>query len=176
MKNKVLIFIALLLFFACNNPTPRRPISYHSGFEMKNSIDFNRKINKLQEKAIKYYIAQDSLNKYITSSDGFWYKYNAKVSKNAKRPVFDDEVIFEYEILDLANNTLYTKEEIGKVVLRIDKENIESGLQNGLKLMKEGEEIVFIFPSYKAFGFSGDQQKIKSNQPLIYKVTLNKIN
>ena len=42
--------------------------------------------------------------------------------------------------------------------------------------MKEDEEVVFLFPSHAAFGYSGNQEKIGVNQPLIYKVKLNKIN
>ena len=49
-------------------------------------------------------------------------------------------------------------------------------MQHGLKLMKEEEEVVFLFPSFTAFGYTGNQEKIGINQPLIYKVKLNKIN
>ena len=41
--------------------------------------------------------------------------------------------------------------------------------------MKVGETVTFLFPSHKAFGYSG-YQKINSNEPLIYTVTLQKIN
>ena len=40
------------------------------------------------------------------------------------------------------------------------KEDIEIGLQNGIKLMKEGEEVVFLFPSHSALGIGGDSDKI----------------
>ncbi len=175
MKNNIIIFFVLLVFISCLNPAPRKPVSYHSGSSLIESITLNRKINKIQEKAINYYIAQDSLSVYFTSPDGFWYKYNKQVTNDSHKPVYGDEVLFEYEVSDLANNTLYSKEELGKRSLLIEKEAIEIGLQNGLKLMKEGEEITFIFPSYKAFGYTGDYQKIGTNQPLIYKVKLNKI-
>jgi len=176
MKNNIFAFVFLAMFFSCVNPTPRRPISHHYGSVLKKSVELNRKINALQEKAIKFYIAKDSLSHYVVSPDGFWYKYEKQVEGIAKKPILNDEVFFEYEISDLTNKTLYSKKELGENKILIDKEDIESGLQNGLKLMKEGEEVVFIFPSYKAFGYSGDQQKIGVNQPLIYKVKLNKIN
>ena len=41
--------------------------------------------------------------------------------------------------------------------------------------MKEGEELLFLFPSYKAFGILGDRTKVGMNQPLIYRVKLIKI-
>ena len=41
--------------------------------------------------------------------------------------------------------------------------------------MKEGEVITFLFPSHKAYGYTGND-KIEPNQPLIYTVQLLKIN
>ncbi|MFK5879978.1 MAG: hypothetical protein QM478_10840 [Flavobacteriaceae bacterium] len=49
-------------------------------------------------------------------------------------------------------------------------------MQEGLKLMREGEEMQFLFPSFKAFGFTGDQEKIGIKQPLVYSVKLISIN
>lgn len=175
MKHSIVLLILLQVFISCVNPEPRRPVSYRSGSFMKESVELNKQINALQSVAIKYYIAQDSVNDYLSSSNGFRYVYIRQIKEDRQQPRIGDEVFFEYEILDLSNAVLYSREVLSENRLLIDKEGAESGLQNGLKLMKEGEEIKFIFPSFKAFGFSGDQEKIGVNQPLIYKVTLNKI-
>lgn len=90
-------------------------------------------------------------------------------------PILGDQVVFKYEVSNLNNEVLYEFGELGEVNYKIDKENLESGLQSGLKLMKEGEEIMFLFPSYKAFGMLGDRTKVGMNQPLIYRVELIKI-
>ena len=42
--------------------------------------------------------------------------------------------------------------------------------------MSEGDFATFLFPSHKVYGYLGDQKKIGINQPLIFKVQLNKIN
>ena len=172
---KLSILILLFTLSSCDNPVPRRPVSNHSGSYMKESVALNKKINKLQASAIDYYIKKDSVSTYINSPDGFVYKYIHQKKEEKRTPKAGDKVFFEYEISDLTDHILYTEEELGENQLLIDKEDIESGLQNGLKLMKEGEEIVFIFPSYKAFGYIGDRERIGINQPLIYKVKLNKI-
>ena len=57
----------------------------------------------------------------------------------------------------------------------MDKEIIFKGLREGLKIMKEGENVTFLFPSEKAYGYYGDQNKIKSNIPLICNVRLDSI-
>ena len=49
------------------------------------------------------------------------------------------------------------------------------GLRDGIKLMKKGETITFLFPSHMAYGYHGDNEKIQSNEPLICTVRLNDI-
>ena len=41
--------------------------------------------------------------------------------------------------------------------------------------MKEGEVVTFLFPSYQAYGYYGDNHKIGTNIPLMSEVTLHKI-
>lgn len=175
MKKYSFFIVLLLLLCSCISPEPRKPVSYSSSSFIQESVERNRKINALQEAAIKYYIAQDSLNKYQTSTHGFWYAYLNQKNDNKYTPVIGNEVEFQYEISDLSNQVLYTMNDLGLSHYVIDKEDFESGIQNGLKLMKEGEEVKFLFPSFAAFGYAGDQEKIGVNQPLIYKVKLIKI-
>lgn len=57
----------------------------------------------------------------------------------------------------------------------MDQQELFTGLREGLKLMKSGETVTFIFPSQKAYGYYGDQNKIGSNLPIICEVTVNSI-
>ena len=86
-----------------------------------------------------------------------------------------DAVFYSHEIKSLDNTILYTKEALGTKSYLVDKEELITGLQDGFKLMKEGEVITFLFPSHKAYGYTGND-KIEPNQPLIYTVQLLKIN
>ena len=47
------------------------------------------------------------------------------------------------------------------------------GLRDGIKLMKKGETVTFLFPSHMAFGDHGANKKITTIEPLICTVTLN---
>jgi gliding motility-associated peptidyl-prolyl isomerase len=79
-------------------------------------------------------------------------------------------------VSDLNNVLIYSQETIGEKTYMVDQQDIIEGLRNGLKLMNEGDIVTFLFPSHKVYGYSGDENKIGINQPLIYKVKLNKIN
>ena len=87
-------------------------------------------------------------------------------------PKLGDEVTFEYNITDLEGKIIYSKEELGIMKYRIDKEDFIFALQLGIKLMKVGETIIFVIPSYNAFGISGDGEKIGINQSIKSTVTL----
>ena len=85
------------------------------------------------------------------------------------------QVRFNHEILDLAGQVIFSKEELGTTDYRVDRQELISGLQDGIKLMREGEMVTFLFPSHKAYGYTGSD-RINPNQPLIYKVELIEVN
>ena len=76
---------------------------------------------------------------------------------------------------DFNDRTIYSEEDIKTQNYAMDQEELFSGLREGLKLMKAGETITFLFPSDKAYGYYGDQNKIGVNTPIICKVTINTI-
>ena len=142
---------------------------------MEESISLNKTLNESEERAFKEFIQKDSLNNYITSPNGFWYTYTHK-SSETYNPKFGDQLFYSCEILDINQKIIYRSQEIGLQTYAVDQQEMLEGLRNGLKLMHEKDEVTFLFPSHKVFGYLGDQNKIGINQPLIYKVKINKIN
>ncbi|MBI9041155.1 gliding motility-associated peptidyl-prolyl isomerase GldI [Lutibacter sp.] len=175
MKNNICFIFIGILVISCINPVPRSPISSKTGTLMEQSVSLNKSIIKSEEQAILQVIQLDSMSSYEVSPNGFWYKFNLK-SNNIYFPAMDDKVIYTYEVFDIYNSKIYGKEEIGLREYVIDKQEIVEGLRDGLKIMNEGDNVTFLFPSYKMFGYVGDHNKIDINQPLIYKVQLIKIN
>jgi len=174
MKNKIVLLIVIVLVFSCANPIPRKPITRNSSTFLNESIQRNKKVNKLEEVAFLEIIKKDSIHDYMSSANGFWYTYLVKDSVATKLPARGDELTYSYTIKDINGQVLYTEEDLGERNYIVDKQELITGLQDGLKLMKEDEVVVFLFPSHKAYGYSG-YQKIESNQPLIYIVKLKKI-
>lgn len=164
----------VILLISCTTSQPRKPVVQKTSTFLQESIERNKIINKVEEDALKALMESDTSRNYITSESGFWYYYNIKEMGESKLPKTGDEVIFSYEIKDINNVIIYAKEELGQMNYLVDKQELVTGLQDGLKLMKEGETVTFLFPSHKAYGYSG-YQNINSNQPLIYTVTLDKI-
>jgi len=75
----------------------------------------------------------------------------------------------------LNDDIIYSTETIKTQNYAMDKQELFTGLREGLKLMKTGETVTFLFPSQKAYGYYGDENKIGSNVPLVCRVTINTI-
>jgi gliding motility-associated peptidyl-prolyl isomerase len=175
-------YLTLLLLFlsiiACKEPQPRKPVTVKSGFSREYSVQVERtkKILQLENDAITNYISNDSTNIYINSNKGFKYCYIKKDSVNTYKPRYGDGLLYTYSVTDIHNNIVYTTSEIGDKSYYIDQESkIIEGFRQGLKLIKVGEEMKFIFPSQLAYGYRGDGNKINANLPIICTVTLKEL-
>ncbi|MBJ6366947.1 gliding motility-associated peptidyl-prolyl isomerase GldI [Snuella sedimenti] len=173
--SRLLILIAVLLTFNCKTPEARRPITVKTGSFIDASVERNKKLNALEEANIKKLMAQDD-KEYLASESGFWYYYNNKATIDSlNTPSFGDIVSYNYNVKALNGALIYSKEDIKTQNYAMDQEELFTGLREGLKLMKAGETVTFLFPSLKAYGYYGDQNKIGSNTPLICEVTVNSI-
>jgi gliding motility-associated peptidyl-prolyl isomerase len=175
MKKVTYMCLSLLFFISCKSPEARQPVSRTTGSFTTKSLKLNKAIVKKEEAYIQDIIQADSSHTYISSADGFWYYYQVKNNQDTITPQFGDEVEFNYNILTLQGDTIYSKKELGERAYTIDKEEIFTGLRQGLKLMKEGETITFLFPSHQAYGYYGDNDKIGTHVALKSTVTLNTI-
>ena len=82
---------------------------------------------------------------------------------------------YTHSLKTLDGQVIYSLNESEIKTYYIDQQELFSGLRQGLKLMKNGEAITFLFPSQKAYGYYGDNDKIGSNVPLICEVSLLKL-
>lgn len=166
------LLIILMLLVACKEPIARKPISSKGNTFFKESVELNKKLNAEEEKVLKNFIQLDSLTTYITTPYGFWYSYISKDTLDHQSIKKGDIVNFSYEVTNLEGNTIYPLQE---KQYRVDEEILIQGLQDGIKLLNENDEVVFLFPSYKAYGYVGDKKKIEGRQLLKYRVKINSV-
>lgn len=175
MRKIVYLIFFSLVAFSCKSPEARRPVSQTSGSYIDESIARNKKIVAEEESRIMEIIEEDSTHNYISSPDGFWYYYQTRDTLTTETPEFGDVVEFDYSIETLDGQTIYPREELPTRTYAIDQEELFSGLRQGLKLMREGETVTFLFPSHKAYGYYGDKKRIGANVPIRSTVTLRNI-
>lgn len=170
MKHKIILFVLIAsVVVSCKEPQARRPKQHGTTNFYKEVLKENKKLNALEKKRLEEWVAKDTVKEYKTSPNGFWYTYITKDTLNSNSPQFEDLVMLSYNIADLNGDILYEEKERS---YKVDKEDFIPALQDGIKLMKKGETITFVIPSYRAFGVTGDGNKIAVNQPIQSTVTL----
>lgn len=175
-RNLAIILLLFISALSCKSPEARAPKSVNSGSFINESVERNKALNQKEITIIEAIIASQPENDYQTSGNGFWYYYNTKIENDSiGKPDFGDIVNFNYNLKDLNGTVIYTDEELKTQNYAMDQEELFTGLRQGLKLMHTGETVTFLFPSHKAYGYYGDENKIGRNTPLICKVTVNSI-
>ena len=167
------ILVSLLVSGCKQSQEARRPVSQASGTFMKKSAERNKKLIATEESQIDSVIKSNPKVKYFASSKGYWYTYLVQNTLDTITPKKGDVAFFNYEIKDLKGRIIYSEVELRPQTYAIDKQNIMTGLREGIKLMHKKEKVIFLFPSHIAYGYHGDDKKIGPNQPLLCTVTLH---
>ena len=171
MDNRVkLLFsiISILFITSCQEREARLPVSVNSGVDYTESITLSKKINQREERQFRKYIEKQDL-KFERSSFGFLYHVTSKSNNSIQS---GDEVQYTETVEGLDGQIIYTV--ITRSVI-VDHQDEIKGMHEGLKLMSNESEAIFIFPSHQAFGFHGDDKKVKSNTPLVYRIKVLKV-
>ncbi len=173
----LLFLFGCILLVSCKTPEARKPVQQNSGSFIMESAKRNKVLYKKEEARIVSIMDENPGNNYISSDRGFWYYYNIKDSLDIPTPEIGDIVTFTYDIKSLDGASILTENEAGLQVYKIDQSNQDliSGLRDGVKLMKVGEKVTFLFPSYKAYGYYGLENKLGTNVPVQSTVTLKSI-
>ncbi|MBC8768036.1 gliding motility-associated peptidyl-prolyl isomerase GldI [Arenibacter sp. BSSL-BM3] len=170
-----LFFFLIIALVSCGGPEPRKPVKVKTGSILQKSVERNKDLLAKEEKQIMEIIKNDSTNTYFSSGIGSWYHYISQNNDSNYYPQTDDLVIMEYNVVSFSNDTIYSKEQIGTITYKVDKQDLFPGLRNSIKLLKENESAKFLFPSSLAYGYHGDNNKIGVNIPIKSTITILKI-
>lgn len=87
----------------------------------------------------------------------------------------DKQVTYAYESMLLDGTPCYEATEEEPKTITMGRGGVESGMEQGLLLMREGTEAVLIIPPHLGHGNFGDRDKIPGNSVLIYRVKVMKV-
>lgn len=135
--------------------------------------DINRQLVIKERERIESYIARKSLDMKQTDS-GLWYVVTRESSGD--HPVEGDRVILDYSCSLLDGTLCYNSENNGYITLTIGRSEELTGLDEGVRLLREGSEALFILPSYLGYGLAGDRVKIPGMAVLVYQVRVVSVN
>lgn len=166
------IYISLVtsLLFSCGpKEAEQSNEKYIDANELKKQLEEVQKPSIVMENDnIESYIKQHQLQMQTTGT-GLRY---AIVKENVKgrQLVTMDEITIKYKVSLLDGTLCYSSDNTGPKKIKIDMDNVESGLHQGLKLMKEGEKAIFILPSHLAHGLTGDNNLIPPKASVFYEI------
>lgn len=140
----------------------------------ENSIEMNSTFSGEEDEEIQSFLKRHPDWKMNETGTGLWYFVYQKSESTDSARIYDVVTVdFNIELLD--GTPCYSSQQKGPETFVVEKTDIESGLHEALKLMCVGDRAKFILPSHLAHGLIGDQDKIPPLVPVIYDITLLKI-
>lgn len=152
-----------------NNRTENiNPAKYKKTFE-----GINRYLEKDYAKQIKLYVKRHNWN-MTEKKTGIWYE----IYYHGKGPKVEsgDMVDISYDVYLLDGTLCYSSDSLGTKRFVVGSSNdVESGLDEGMLMLHEGDKARFIFPPYRAHGLLGDDNKIPPLSIILYYVEVLKV-
>lgn len=165
------ILFSLMLILACNQQEKK---AANQSFDKK---EFNDRLILSHHAFLEK--EKGRINKYIDSlglpfentGTGLRYFIEEK-NENGDSLKRGDVAVVNYSLTSIFGDTLYESVEGTSQEFMVDYDQVESGLHEGIKLMRVGEKAMFILPAHLAHGITGDQAAIGSQTTLVYKIHL----
>jgi len=167
MKRFLPIFVLLLTLglTACHNTENKTSLKNSKPLTQKELMAFNRKLLRQEKREIDAYIKTQHW-KMKESGTGLRYQIISK--GNGEKAHTGQMVKIRYSVRLFDGQKIYS----GVKSFKIGYGGVESGLEEGILLLKKGDKAKFILPSHLAYGLSGDGDKIPPHTPIIYYVEL----
>jgi len=166
----VLPAIGLLLTLSSCEPDPRPARSTdHIRMMDEQVISYNRQIVRSENSEIEDYIARHQWKMEKTPTG---LRMMIVEKGNGKTVRKGEELRLKYSISGLNGNVLYTSDSLGLKVIHPGTSDGESGLQEALLLMNEGDHAKLVVPSHLAYGLLGDLKKIPAGACLVYDIEI----
>jgi FKBP-type peptidyl-prolyl cis-trans isomerase len=163
--------IGLILFCSCKGQKEEEPMIEWS---TEKSTEMNKDFAIEEDIRINAYLANRPKWKMQKSETGLrYFIYKEGVGEKAV-PGLTADVRFKIELLD---GTLCYETKTDEVEgFKIDNSEMESGIHEGIKLMRVGDKAKFIVPSHLAHGLLGDFDKIPPMNAIVVDIELVALN
>jgi FKBP-type peptidyl-prolyl cis-trans isomerase len=168
MKTMCFLF-GVMILVACEQAPPPVP-KKDPHWTKEQSSAMNKELTVEEDIDIRLYVEQHVEYKAQITGSGLRY-IPVKTTKGQQAKPGDDAHV-EYSVTLLDGTPCYKTAADEVDIFRVDKSNIETGIQEGIKRMRVGEKSVLIIPSHLAHGLIGDMDKIPPLTPIVVEIEL----
>lgn len=129
----------------------------------------NKQAVKTEDEQIKRFIKR---YKWDMQETGSGLRYAIYKKGNGEKAESGKVAVLKYNVKLITGETIYSSDNNGYKEFMIGKGGVESGLEEGILLLRVGDHAKFIIPSHLGFGLLGDQNRVPPKSTLIYDVEL----
>jgi FKBP-type peptidyl-prolyl cis-trans isomerase len=164
--------ILLVIALGCrryNTQQPEQDTNTSKRRHQEALIRANRQLVDQDAITVEAYIKQKGWQMHRTES-GLWHMVyrQGKGEKTAQGKV----AILNYNLSLLNDTVCYSSANLGVKEFRLGRGGVESGLEEGLLLLRVGDKARFIMPPHLAYGLTGDGNCIPPRAIILYDVEL----
>jgi FKBP-type peptidyl-prolyl cis-trans isomerase FkpA len=163
-------FFCILLFQSCGDSHKKATKMNIQSKEFQDKlIDANKMYVKRESDEIDQYVAHKGWN-MVTTGTGLRYMITKKGTGPLAKIEQRAKVNFKISLLD--GTLCYSSDSTGAKEFLIGRDNVETGLHEGIQYMHVGDKAIMILPSHLAHGLIGDESRIPSHASVVYELEL----
>ena len=173
MKIKIVVLLlALSIFSHCSRKSNNRLTDKDFRQTEEALVGANRMLVQRDKEKIQEYIKQNNLEMQESES-GLWFGI---LKEGTGRQVsLNVLVTLDYEVSLLDGTRCYSSDSLGQKQFVTGNGGVESGLEEGVLMLKEGSEALFIMPPHLAHGLQGDGDRIPARSVIVYHINLLRV-
>ena len=166
--NKLRVLVLLIILTACGEEKKEMP---KIEWDQDKSTKFNKELAIEEQININLFLEHKRTWQMTKTGSGLQY-YIYKDGTGERTAAEGDIAQVEMQITLLDGKECYVTKSDEYEEFVIDKSDIETGIQEGIKKLKVGDQAKLIIPSHLAHGLIGDMNKIPPLSTLVVDITL----
>ena len=168
----IFCFSLFLVFTSCNNPDSnnQKVVKVQKKALQDQFVKANQLVVQKENDEMDYYARSHKMNFVNTNSGLRYYVYEASAKGDSIKD--GDQITIKYTVSLLDGTECYSSEKDGPKTFIVGHEDLESGIQKGVQLLKKGDKALIMIPSHLAHGLLGDMKKIPPQRAIVYDVQI----
>lgn len=167
---RLVVLSGLLMFSSasCKQNTRQSDDAKVESADVKESlIKANRYLIRSEEEDIADFVRRYG---WKMEKTGTGLRYAIETTGKGEPARYGQMVLLDYKVMLLTGDVIYSSKDLGFKQFVVGRGGVETGLEEGILLLRKGDKAKFILPSHLAFGLLGDSEKIPPRTPIVYLV------
>ncbi|MGB1318094.1 MAG: FKBP-type peptidyl-prolyl cis-trans isomerase, partial [Flavobacteriales bacterium] len=158
------VLLFSVLFSSCNSSsTQEKPVNL-SDYK-KPLMEVNKTLVEIENQDIENYVSRQ---KWDMAETGSGLRYLIYENGNGRKVETGTVIQCAYETKLLTGKVCYNSDDLGPKEFLVGRGGVESGLEEVVLLLREGDKVKIILPSHLAFGLVGDDNCIPKKAVVVY--------